>query len=104
MKNDFVCKRCGKCCVECQGTIKATPEDIERWEHEKRSDILKYLAPPDNIDIDQYEMSGDIDLFFDPVTEKPLDKCPFLISINDGLTECTIHDTKPTFCRNYHCC
>ena len=83
--------------------LKATPDDIERWEDEGRDDILKYLAPPDRIDPDQYEMSGDIDLFFDPETEEPLDICPFFKKIENGLTQCLIHDTKPSFCKNYYC-
>ena len=55
------------------------------------------------IDIESYESSGLIDFFFDPETDRPLDKCPFLEEIGNGLTRCSIHNTKPNFCINYTC-
>lgn len=102
MNDNFECKRCGKCCNECFNTIKVTPEDIDRWEEQGRTDILKY-QPIELIDIESYESEGLIDFFFDPETGEPLDKCPFLEEIENGLTRCTIHVTKPAFCRNYIC-
>lgn len=42
IEKDFVCKRCGKCCLACPN-LSATKEDIERWIGEERWDILQHV-------------------------------------------------------------
>ena len=104
MKNNFECKRCGKCCKgkEYLISIKATFKDIERWEKQNRLDISKYLEQ-EILDIESYESFGLIDFLIDPNTDEQLDECPFLEKVKDNYYVCNIHDTKPTFCRNYIC-
>lgn len=102
MNNNFTCKQCGKCCnKDFFKTIKATPNDIELWEKQDRKDILKYLEK-EILDIESYESYGLIDFFIDPNTDKKLDVCPFLKKVkNSKIYECTIHEFKPTMCKNY---
>jgi Fe-S-cluster containining protein len=92
MSEKFNCKQCGKCCKGKDFVIKATPEDIERWETQERQDILDYVSV---IDLESFEDFGVYDMFVDK------EICPFLIEVKNGLYECLIQNTKPLFCRNY---
>jgi len=94
MKNDFVCKKCGKCCFKYFKSIKATPDDIERWKRQGRTDILKYVLD-EPIDVESYLDNSMIEMFLDE------DICPFLKEVKSGIFHCMIHDTKPSFCSNY---
>jgi Fe-S-cluster containining protein len=104
MKEKKECKRCGKCCTdeEILITVKATSKDIERWVVQGRYDILDYLEPIIDYENgeEEFEQRG---LFFDPITKERLDRCPFFKRIENGLTQCRIHDTKPSCCENYYC-
>lgn len=68
-------------------TLRATEDDIARWEAEGRDDILAY------------ESLGDLWIKEDG-TE--CTRCPFLRRDRGAPTyRCRIHDTKPHTCANY---
>ena len=78
------CFRCGWCCFIWGGGVRATAEDIKRWEREGRVDIL------DIFDEDGWTIES---------------QCPFLIKVR-GKDEfiCGIQDTKPTVCEEWDWC
>lgn len=118
---DFECQRCGKCCLQLGGGLSATQSDAERWKEENRQDILAYIdyiecgiCPKCNrgVTLDQLhcadcgiELERKVlaaDLWFDPETREELTECPFLRRIADqNKYECSIHDTKPEWCRGF---
>jgi Fe-S-cluster containining protein len=69
------------------GSLFATVEDVERWEREGRTDILRF------------ERMGD--LWIDEKGDER-ERCPF-VRKNPGSKRhrCTIYDTRPQVCRDY---
>jgi Fe-S-cluster containining protein len=98
---DFKCLQCGHCCLNLAicTTGKATPEDIARWENEKRYDILR------GVSIFHYGEEGNWgDLWINPDTGEDANRCPFLRKIrNQNKYKYLIQDTKPEVCRQYPC-
>lgn len=92
--NVLKCRRCGRCCIESQGHLQATLEDLDRWKKEGRKDILQFA----------YVMLNSFaDLWFDPTTGEELSDCPFLRKLGRAKYECTIHGTAPEQCADWWC-
>ena len=94
----FKCKQCGRCCKHDSAiSFCATAEDIMMWKDKKKHDILEWIKI--------FEFNGEIascDCWFDPDTDEELDKCPWLSYDNKAQNfSCTIHDFKPSMCRNF---
>lgn len=86
----FKCKQCGNCCLNLPDAYctRVTPEDYQRWEKERRKNIIKYI---------QYG-----ELWYSPKTGIELDRCPWLRKKpNKNKYQCLIHTTKPTHCQLY---
>ncbi|MFZ7111259.1 MAG: YkgJ family cysteine cluster protein [Desulfatiglandales bacterium] len=85
------CKRCGNCCRTYLFAY-TSDEDIKRWRHEGREDILHVLEKASPIWAGDHIISAR--------TGETLYTCPFLVW--DGqIATCTIHDTRPRVCREY---
>ncbi|KJY80301.1 hypothetical protein TW84_23570 [Vibrio neptunius] len=87
------CNQCGKCCIKYgDGDLAATQEEIDLWE----------LFNPD---IFEYVKDGQI--WFDPKTREPLNRCPFLQLVPKSKPEekdkytCRIYFDRPEDCRHY---
>lgn len=89
------CTNCGKCCTQLGGNIQATADDLNRWEKEKRYDILKYA----------YVFDFGLrfaDLWISPVTGAELHRCPFIRKVKgSNKVKCEIYETRPQVCRDY---
>jgi len=92
------CTNCGKCCTNASymGNLQATGEDVKRWRHEGRHDILRFaevLGRPD----DPWA-----DLWADQVTGAERFRCPFVRKVRgQNRYLCTIYETRPQVCRDY---
>jgi Fe-S-cluster containining protein len=69
-----------------------TPEDIKRWQHEQRKDILQV------IDREHAFWAGDH--FISSEDGHYLHGCPLLIWAGDHCA-CSIYDTRPKVCRDF---
>ena len=87
---NFRCIQCGQCCLELSDAYSTTAyeEDMDRWEKERRWDILDYVVGSD--------------LWISPRTGQDVTRCPWLRKLpkkNEYI--CRIHNTKPRQCRDY---
>ncbi len=82
------CQGCGLCCELYGHRLRATPEDLERWQREGRADLLARVG------------EGGV-IWCDPVTGERLEDCPFLAREGPDRARCRIHATKPRICREY---
>ncbi len=81
------CNSCGKCCIKySNGDLSASVSDIELWDM-MRPDIYKYVR------------KGEI--WFDPVTGKQIELCPWLRKSPDNKYTCDIYYDRPEDCRHY---
>lgn len=69
-------------------SLRAEPEDLERWQAEGRLDLLRRIG-------------ADGRIWKDPATGEPLEDCPFLRRTGPEAAQCRIHYTKPRMCRAY---
>ena len=90
MKN---CNSCGKCCLKYgNGGLSASAADIEGWE----------LFNPE---LFEYVREGNI--WFDPVSGKLIEYCPWLKKQTQGekgdkvFYTCDIYHNRPEDCRHY---
>jgi len=82
------CRGCGICCDLYGHRLRATREDLERWNREGRADLLARVGEDQRI-------------WCDPLTGEPLPDCPFLERTGPEEARCRIHETKPEVCRRY---
>ena len=92
------CNQCGKCCIHySNGGLSATQTEIDWWEA-SRPDIFQYVH------------NGEI--WVDPASGKPLQRCPFLERVTNNETSspnqspqekytCSIYHDRPDDCRHY---
>jgi Fe-S-cluster containining protein len=85
---------CGKCCI-APVVLITKPEDYRRWVRQGRSDILQYTSVP--------PLQGYGDLWIGIKGSKGSDYCPFIKKIGHDKYTCTIHETKPKVCKEFHC-
>jgi Fe-S-cluster containining protein len=88
------CDQCGKCC-RAPVILITKPSDYRRWVEQGRDDILKYASVP------PYRGYGD--LWMEMRGTEDSAYCPFIKKIDEDKFICTIHDTKPTVCREFRC-
>ncbi len=84
----FVCKRCGKCCIEYTAILsKADIKRIKRLGYDEVdfAEIDKNLPEPENF----------------VLKEKSNYECVFLTKNKKGVYSCKIYDSRPTVCRRY---
>jgi Fe-S-cluster containining protein len=86
---DFNCQRCGWCCKNIN--INVSYSDIIRWAKEKRFDILSEIS---YIDHEDKKKKG---FYILKTVTAPKSACPYLTT-EDGLSSCSIYDTKPRAC------
>lgn len=82
------CACCGRCCESFGGHLTTSPHDLDRWRREGRDDLLC-----------RTNRLGWI--WVDPETKVPLDRCPFIVKIDEQRSGCAIQETKPDICRDY---
>jgi len=82
------CRDCGACCESFGGHLRASKTDLERWRAEGREDLLSRVN----------RLGW---LWVDPVSARPLERCPHLERVDGETTRCRIHRTKPEMCRSY---
>nr|WP_319397012.1 YkgJ family cysteine cluster protein [uncultured Desulfobacter sp.] len=90
----FKCIQCGHCCIDLPDAIETSvpDSDVLRWERENRYDILDWVVP----------FAGLNDIWIDPKTGEPVDRCPWLKKLpKKNIYICRIHETKPEHCRNF---
>jgi len=93
---DFVCTRCGRCCLELEFHYECTEQDVALWRQKGRDDILAWVGQEDGPDGQQYR------IWKRPGTPLYAESCPFLRRVpGDTACLCTINDVKPAVCRSY---
>ena len=92
------CTNCGNCCTNADfmGSLSATGEDVRRWRHEGRDDILRFAhvlgSPRDPW----------ADLWVDDRTGIERNRCPFVRNVPGTKRYlCSIYETRPQVCRDY---
>lgn len=94
---DFVCIQCGHCCLTLDYHEGCTLADYANWQDLGRNDILDWVGT--------VRRSGDITacrIWMVPGTNDYAEICPWLqVSPAHGRYECSIHDVRPTICRQY---
>jgi Fe-S-cluster containining protein len=92
MKEQLSCLQCGKCCF-VDLTAYAEKEDFKRWRTENRHDILEM--------IEHRHLVWAGDRMISSETGDYPSECSFLNSSGDAWL-CSIYETRPSVCRNYH--
>jgi Fe-S-cluster containining protein len=94
---DFVCIQCGHCCLTLDYREGCTLADYGRWQDLGRNDILDWVGT--------VRRGGQIvacRIWMVPGTNDYAPACPWLkVSHEDGRYACSIHDVRPTVCRQY---
>jgi Fe-S-cluster containining protein len=80
------CQRCGVCC-QAHVALLAHPEDRDRWQRERRWDILA------RVDAETHATDG----MGDTALAGP---CPFL-ERHGAASGCAIYPTRPVVCRSF---
>lgn len=86
------CNSCGKCCIKYgDGDLTASQMDIDMWEL-FRPDIYRYVR--------------NNEIWFDPETQQPLTRCPWLKQTPEQEAgnvrySCEIYTDRPEDCRHY---
>lgn len=84
------CIRCGNCC-QTDFYAYAGNEDIERWQHENRTDILEIVCGENRIWAGDNIISSD---------GNPVIPCSCAL-IDKEIYTCRIYKTRPMVCRNF---
>ena len=90
-KTTMECQRCGKCCL-ANALSFITDEDLARWKHQGREDILHIIENSHAVWAGDHLISSEDGRY--------LHGCPFLKWEDDHYT-CTIYETRPQVCRDY---
>lgn len=93
----FTCQQCGKCCRTLDYHNEVTAEDVARWKHTSRTDILDWVGV--------FEKNGPESVYriwIKPGTREFAETCPFLKKMpHENRWICRIHNVKPQICRQY---
>jgi hypothetical protein len=93
----FVCIRCGHCCRTLNYRDGCSVDDYKHWQALGRTDIIRWVGT--------VKRHGEIvacRIWMEPGTNRYAECCPWLKVVDQsGLTRCTIHDVRPTICRQY---
>lgn len=82
----LLCRRCGACCHQREGTILVTDEDIGRWRRAGRTDLVRMLTDG-HFGQKALPMKGDGTCVHFGTPWSPND--------------CSIYDVRPTVCREF---
>lgn len=94
---DFSCVQCGQCCRELNYRHGVSTADVARWKDLGREDILAWVGC-----FRRRDGTEDFQIWVVPGTNRFAETCPFLKQgASSHLWICTIHDVKPTICRQY---
>ena len=93
----FTCLQCGRCCRLLDYRDGCSLDDFRRWRNLGRSDILRWVGT--------VREAGQVvacRIWMVPGTNRFAEVCPWLKRGDrpDRFT-CTIHDVRPTICREY---
>ncbi|MCF8126754.1 MAG: YkgJ family cysteine cluster protein [Desulfotignum sp.] len=93
----FVCRQCGKCCRTLAYETGCTRTDYSRWQDLDRQDILAWVCKET-----ENSKTGPYRIWVNPDTGKTARTCPWLAPCpEENRFLCTIHDLKPSVCRQY---
>lgn len=94
---DFVCKKCGKCCRILDYHDQFTKQDYQYMEKLGRKDLLAWVRV-----ISKRSWNSIYRIWVPPGRFRVSSTCPWLRPIeNNTRWECAIHDVKPEICRQY---
>ena len=94
---DFVCAQCGRCCRTLNYHDGCSVRDYQRWLDLGRTDILEWVGT-----IRQHGRVTACRIWVMPGTNDFAEACPWLtLSPDQNRYVCTIHDVRPTICRQY---
>lgn len=88
----FSCTRCGHCCLTLSFHAVCAEEDLESWRAAGRDDVLAWVGGGGQ---------GPGMLWVRPETGLLTEQCPWIFPEPDGRFTCTIHELKPTLCRDF---
>lgn len=85
------CNRCGTCCKQTFFALRDVPvekdtREIARWASYHGVKVGKY--PIDGVEYLSINIPGE---------------CQFLVTKEDGTTECAIYISRPELCKKYFC-
>ena len=94
---DFVCTQCGRCCRTLNYHDGCSVTDYELWQDLGRTEILDWVGT-----IRQNGRVTACRIWILPGTNRFAETCPWLSMSSDrDHYVCTIHDVRPTICRQY---
>ena len=94
---DFVCTQCGRCCRTLNYHDGCSVTDYEQWQDLGRTEILDWVGT-----IRQNGQVTACRIWIVPGTNRFAETCPWLsMSLDRDHYVCTIHDVRPTICRQY---
>ena len=89
----FECSRCGKCCQNF-GQYLTIARELDKSRYYCRLSLTgEYFFA---------QVTSDID-FKRTASSRDPTWCPFLLRKSEGKFLCSIHPTRPSFCREYRC-
>jgi Fe-S-cluster containining protein len=95
--DNFVCRQCGRCCRHLNYRDGCSVADYQRWQKLGRHDILAWVGT--------VKHKGEIRscrIWMIPGSNRYAERCPWLKSSPEiNRFVCTIHDVRPTICRQY---
>ena len=95
--NDFICTQCGRCCRTLNYHDGCSLCDYQRWQDLERADILDWVGV-----VRQHGEVTACRIWVIPGTNEFAETCPWLARSTDpNRYVCTIHDVRPTICRQY---
>jgi Fe-S-cluster containining protein len=94
---DFVCKKCGRCCRTLDYHDQFTEQDYHHMERLGREDLLAWVRV-----ISKKSPSSLYRIWVPPGRFSASPTCPWLQPVEGKAQwECSIHDVKPDICRQY---
>jgi Fe-S-cluster containining protein len=95
--NDFICTQCGRCCRTLDYRDGCRVSDYQRWQDLGRTDILDWVGV-----VRQGKAVTACRIWVTPGTNEFAPTCPWLARSPDpNRYVCSIHDVRPTICRQY---
>ena len=93
----FVCRQCGHCCQTLDYQDGCSVTDYHRWQKLGRHDILAWVGT-----VKHKGQIRSCRIWMIPGSNRYADRCPWLKSSPENSRYvCTIHDVRPTICREY---
>lgn len=113
---NFVCEKCGSCCLQMRAMINICRKDVRRWVNQKYWIILQYcfgwnskclnllFENEEKLIAHLTDFIADCEMWFNPETKESIELCPFLRKrYGRNEFECMVHKSKPKLCQFYIC-